>query len=60
MVFPAGLASMIADLAEREVACCAFLDIVTTLDGDEVVLSITSDDPEAQAVIGALSGVDVP
>ncbi len=60
MVFPAGLTSRLIDLAAREVACCAFLDIVTTLDGDEVVLSVTSDDPEAHAVIGALSGVDVP
>ena len=59
MVFPAGLASMIADLAEREVACCAFLDIVTTLDGEEVVVSITSDNPDAHAVIAALSGVNL-
>ena len=60
MMFPAGLAAKVADLAAREVACCAFLDIVTTFDGDELVLSITSDDPDAIAVIGALSGVDVP
>ena len=59
MVFPAGLAAKVADLAEREVHCCAFLDIVTALDGDEFVLSITSENPDAIAVIGALSGVDL-
>ena len=58
MTFPAGHAAKIVDLAEREAACCAFLNIATSLDGDEFVVEITSENPDAIGVIAALSGVE--
>ena len=57
MTFPASHAAYIVDLAERESACCEFLDIATSLDGDEFVVDITSENPDAIDVIVALSGV---
>lgn len=57
MVFPADLASRIVDLAEREAACCAFLNITTAASAEQFVVEITSDNPDAAAVIAALSGV---
>ena len=56
MTFATVHAARIVDLAEREAQCCAFLDIATTLDGDEFVVEITSDNPGAIGVIAALSG----
>jgi len=59
MTFPAEHAARIVDLAERETQCCAFLDIITMVDGDEFILSITSENPDAIGVIAALSGTAV-
>ena len=56
MGFPADLASKIVNLAEREAACCAFLNITTAASGDQFVVEITSDNPDAITVIAALSG----
>ncbi|MEZ5380231.1 MAG: hypothetical protein R2754_00390 [Microthrixaceae bacterium] len=58
MTFAAEHASWIADLVARETTCCAFLKITTTLDGDVVVLEITSENPAALDVIAALSGTE--
>lgn len=56
MRFPTGLADEVADLARREAACCSFLDLDTTVDGDSVRLDITSSHDEAGGVIDLLVG----
>lgn len=58
LTFPGDHAARILDLAERERACCAFLDIATAVDGDEFVVEITSENPDALGVIAALSGLE--
>lgn len=60
MTFPGRLASTITDLAEREAACCGFLNIATSLIGDDFVVKITSENPAAIGVIAALSGIELP
>ncbi len=57
ITFPSIYASRIVDLAQREAACCSFLDIVTSRDGDEFVVEITADDPDAIDVIALLTGL---
>ncbi len=57
IAFPASHRVKIEDLAARETACCAFLDLSTTVQGDELLLEITSNNPDALGVIDALSGV---
>ncbi|MDX2378446.1 MAG: hypothetical protein QNM02_01650 [Acidimicrobiia bacterium] len=57
MRFPIALADAVRDLSAREATCCAFLTLVTTDRGDEVELRITSDAPEAAAVIDLLAGL---
>lgn len=59
MTFAAEHAARIVDLAEREAACCAFLTITTSLDGDECSVDVTADHPAAGGVIAALSGVEL-
>jgi hypothetical protein len=56
MTFPAELAAGVEDLAAREATCCAFLDIVTTVDGDIVRVEITSENPDALPIIELLAG----
>jgi hypothetical protein len=47
-----GVAEWARDLAARENACCAFLDIVVSETGDRVLWDMTtSEDPVAQAVV---------
>ena len=58
MSFPTSLDRQLADLTTRESACCAFLDIVTTRDDDEIVIDITSANPDALPVILRLSGIE--
>lgn len=60
MRFPADLEPQIADLAEREAACCAFLSITTAVADGELVLEVTSDNPEAKPVISLLAGIPIP
>ena len=55
MAFPVGLADSVRDLAAREAACCAFLDIEVS-GGDEVVVEIRSEGDEAMAVVRLLTG----
>lgn len=57
MVLPATLADQVADLAEREAACCTFLDIFLTSKNDDLVLEITTESEEGQGVIALLAGL---
>lgn len=57
LVFPAEVEATVADLARREAACCAFLDLAWEGVDGEVVLDVTSDDPEALPVIALLAGI---
>lgn len=59
MRFPAALEPLIDDLVRREAACCAFLDIVTSRSGDELVVEVTSLNADALPVISLLTGVPV-
>ena len=58
MRFPMAHRERILDLAERESVCCSFLRIVTSVDGDELVLQITADTADAIGVIGLLAGFE--
>lgn len=61
MAFPPAFGPLIADLVERESACCSFLDIVTSesdpSDAAELEVDITSTDAGAIPVIAAISGL---
>lgn len=57
MRFPSELEPRIADLASRETVCCAFLDIHTRASEDELVLEVSSQNPEALPVIAVVTGV---
>lgn len=57
MRFPAELEPVIADLVSREVACCAFLDIKPRLTGGDLVVEVTSQNPDALPVISMLVGL---
>jgi hypothetical protein len=47
-----GIAEWAADLAAREEACCAFLTITVTVEGNRVRWDVAStDDPAARAVV---------
>ena len=52
----ADLHAAAADLAEREMQCCTFLDIAVTRGADRVTIEITSESPDAGPVIDALVG----
>lgn len=54
VTFPDGVADVVLDLARREAACCAFLDITTTQTSDGIRLAVTSEDPDAMPVIEML------
>ncbi|MGH8937050.1 MAG: hypothetical protein ACRDXD_12460 [Acidimicrobiia bacterium] len=56
VTFDAEVADVVSDLARREAACCAFLDIVTTPTADGIRLAMTSEDPDAMPVIEILVG----
>ncbi|MDH3706051.1 MAG: hypothetical protein OES57_08290 [Acidimicrobiia bacterium] len=56
LVFPAGLADQVRDLARREAGCCAFLDLEVTAEAHTVAVTITSPDPQAMPVIELLAG----
>jgi hypothetical protein len=58
MRFPMAHREGVLDLATRESACCSFLGIVTSVDGDELVLEITADTADAIEVIGLLAGFE--
>jgi hypothetical protein len=57
MYFPAAMRPLIDDLVRREAACCSFVDFLTAGSGDEVMLEVTSPDPDALAVISLLTGL---
>ncbi len=59
MTMPAALEDDIKDLAAREGACCAFLEISLSTIGDAVQLEVTSQNPQALPVISLLSGVEL-
>lgn len=59
MVFPATMVDGVESLAERERACCAFLEITTSLTGDRLTLDITSADQEGRAVISKIAGLAI-
>ncbi len=56
MRLPLARQDAILDLVERERSCCAFLDIETSVEGNELVVQITSTNPDARPVIAMLSG----
>lgn len=57
--FPAGLEDTVRDLAAREGQCCAFLTLtVSSRHADEIELSVTSANPEAQPIIDLLVGAE--
>lgn len=60
MTFPAAMEAGIRDLAEREQRCCAFLSIVTSVEGDHLTLDVTSQNPDALPVISQLAGIPLP
>ncbi len=57
MTFGADLTDAVEDLATREAECCSFLSIATIRSDDSIRLEITSDNPDAGAVIDMLAGV---
>jgi len=57
MSFPTEFESVITDLAHRETMCCAFLDISISTADRELVVEVTSSNPEALPVISVLAGV---
>ena len=57
MTFDAELADSVEDLAARERSCCGFLSITTLRSDNEVRLEITADNPDAHALIEAMTGV---
>ena len=57
MTFDPELADSIEDLAAREASCCGFLSITTLRSDNEVRLEITADNPDAHALIEAMTGV---
>ncbi len=58
MRLPAAHAPAVLDLAERESACCSFLNIAATVEADECVVEITADTADALGLIGLLTGLD--
>lgn len=60
MRFPADLEPQVADLAHREATCCAFLSITTRVADDELLLEVTSDNPDAKPIISLLAGISMP
>ena len=56
MTFGADLSESVEDLAAREAECCSFLSISTSRSDDSIRLEITSDNPDAGAVIDMLAG----
>ena len=57
MRLPSDLESHITDLTRREADCCAFLDFRSTVVDGELILDITSPNPDALPVIALLTGV---
>ena len=57
LVLPAHLGPSARDLAEREAACCSFLDFELRAAAEQVRLLITSETPGAGAAIAMLVGV---
>lgn len=60
MRFPAELEPRVADLASRESACCTFLDTTVSVGDHNLVLEVTSENPNALPLISALTGVGTP
>lgn len=60
MRFSDALEDHIVDLAAREATCCAFLTITTVATDGELVLEVTSDNPDAKPVIEMLAGISIP
>ncbi len=60
MTFPSTMLDDIEDLARREITCCAFLAISTSVVGEVLTLEVRSENPEALPVISALAGIELP
>ncbi len=56
---PAELGPHVRDLVARESRCCAFLTITTETTRREIVLDVTSGQPEARPVIELLAGIPI-
>jgi hypothetical protein len=56
VVYHADVSDVVEDLAQREEACCGFLDIVSTRTPSGVRLMVTSPNPDAMPVIELLVG----
>jgi hypothetical protein len=56
VVYDAGVSDVVEDLAQREAACCCFLDIVSMRTPGGVRLMVTSQNPDALPVIELLVG----
>ncbi len=52
-------AARVRDLAEREAACCAFLDITVEETADTVVVTVASPHPEADVVVELIGHPEV-
>lgn len=50
------VASVVQDLARREVACCGFLDTITEPTGHGIRMVMTSENSDALSVIDLLIG----
>ncbi len=57
MTLPASLVQQVRDLAEREAACCAFLNLEVAVEGETMVFEVTAPNPDALPVIAALAGI---
>ena len=57
MAFPMEILADVADLAQRESECCAFLNITLIEKHDELALEVCAEDPEAVEVILAMTEV---
>lgn len=57
VTYPGQMADRVERLVEREAACCAWLSLATTRSSDDIVVSLTSENPDAGPVIRALVGM---
>jgi hypothetical protein len=57
VVYDVDVSEVVEDLAQREAACCGFLDMAFTRTPDSVRLRVTSPNPDALPVIELLVGV---
>lgn len=59
MLLPAAMLDSVEDLVQRESQCCAFLTITTSVEAEQLILEVTSANPEALPVISMLAGIAI-